>query len=271
MPILLLAGHIVFLIVALTVSGMVPVRRRGLAAQEDRHRRIVKILSLGLLFVVYIVAPIPLRVMGGSAGFDVVFLLLFGWVGLLFWTGACALWWRIIDVYVHRITASRRVWIALVLLPVLLIGSRAVYRSWPSVRAACILRNAELAPLPPSARGLKVNLWFTPMSGEGYLRFNAARDDIAHFLATSPILRDVEYVKHPDDQGRYFCPRDHRNPKSPENFHRYVSRDNGAPRWIIEELRPSMIRYSIDPAGIPSGALIVDEEDNLVFVKLSFD
>jgi len=271
MSILLLAGHVVFFVVALIASGMVPVRKRGIAAKEDRYRRIVKVLGLGLLFVLYVVAPIPIRIMGGSAGFDVVFLLLFGWVGLLFWTGACVLWWRIVDVHAHRITPSRRVWGALVLLPILLIGSLAVYDSWPSVRAACILRNAELAPLPPSAHELKVNLWFTPMSGEGYLRFKAARDDIEHFLAASPVVRDVEYVKHSNDQDRYFHPRDQRNPKSPEAFHRYVSRPNGAPRWTLQELKPSMTRYSIDPAGSPSGALIVDEEDHLVFVKLSFD
>ncbi|UCD52599.1 MAG: hypothetical protein JSW27_08170 [Phycisphaerales bacterium] len=58
-------------------------------------------------------------------------------------------------------------------LPVVLIGGRAVYRSWPSVRAACILRNGELASLPPSAHVLKVKLWFTPMSGERHLRFSA--------------------------------------------------------------------------------------------------
>ena len=272
MPILLLAGHIVFLVVALFASGVVPVRKRDVEAKEDRYRRIVKIVGLGLLFVVYIVVPIPIRIMGGSAGFDVVFLLLFGWVGLLFWTGVCVLWWRVMECLLKLMIADKRLWGLLMLLPVVLIGGRAIYRSWPSVRAACVLYNAELAPLPPSASELKVNLWFTPMSGEGCLRFRAAPDDIERFLATSPILRDVEYAKCSEGQDRFFYPRDARYPTSLEDLQRYVSREGGMPPWVIKDFTGSMTGYRIDPLGSQvSGAVIVDEASHLVFVRLSFD
>jgi len=95
-----------------------------------------------------------------------------------------------VDVQAKWLAPTKGVRTALVLLSVLLIGGHAVYRSWPSVQAARIVRNAGLAPLPPSARALKVNLWFTPMSGQRCLKFRAARDDVANFLTTSPILRD---------------------------------------------------------------------------------
>ena len=239
---------------------------------QNRYRRRVKRIGLGLLFVLYMVVPIPIMIAGGSAGFDVVFLWMFGWISLLLWIGVCLLWWRIVDVHVKRITPSRKVWSTLVLLPVILIGGRAVYRSWPTVRAACILYNADLAPLPPSATEMKVNLWFTPMSGEGHLRFNAAPDDIEHFLAASPILRDVEYAKDSENQITLFYPRNERRSLSPEDIRYRISRDlKRAPAWFIKELTGAMMGYYIDPSGSQiSGTVIVDQEHNLVFVRLSF-
>ena len=112
----------------------------------DRYRRRVKRIGLGLMFAFYMVVPIPIRLVGGSIGFDVVFLWTFGWIGLLLCGGACLLWWRIVDAHAKRITPSNVLWTVLVLLPVILIGGRAVYRSWPSVRVERVLYNVADSP-----------------------------------------------------------------------------------------------------------------------------
>lgn len=249
--------------------------KASVAVTPKHYRQCVKGIALGLLLVLYMVVPVPIRLMGGSAGFDVVFRWTFGWISLLLWIGVCLLWWRIVDVQAKWIAPNKAVWSVLVLLPVILIGGRAVYRSWPSVRAARVLYNADLAPLPPSATEIKVYLWFTPiipMSGEGYLRFRATPDDIEHFLTTSPILRDVEYANDSENQITLFYPRDDRRRLSPEDIRYRISRDlKRAPAWFIKELTGSMMGYYIDPSGSQiSGAVIVDEASNLVFVRLSF-
>jgi len=267
-----LIGLGLFLVMAASVSGVTPSRRRRAATQGERYWRVVRGLGLGMLFLFYMILPIPIRVAGGSAGFDVVFLWAFGWIGLFFWSGVCLLWSRIVEVHARKITSNRAVWSTLVLLPVVVIGAYAIHESLPSVRAACVLDNAELAALPMSASELKVSLWFTPFSGQGCLRFRATPGDIERFLATSPIFRDVEYEECSEGQERFFYPRDARHPTSVEDLQRCVSREGGAPSWRITEFTESMTGYRIDPSGSQiSGAVIVDEDGNLVFVRLSFD
>jgi len=81
------------------------------------------------------------------------------------------------------------IWSVLVLLPVVLLGARSIYNSLPSVRAQQILTSGELGALPESATAITVYAWWTPMSGEDYLKFHASREDIELFVARAPAIR----------------------------------------------------------------------------------
>lgn len=239
---------------------------------KDYGRR-VQSIGAALLLVLYFLVPTLIRLWGGSTGFDVVFLFTFWSIGALFCFGACLLWWRIVTVHAKWIAPNKAAWSSLALLPVILIGGYAAYCSWPSVRAERVLYNADLAPLPPSACEIKVNLWFTPFSGDGQLRFRATPDDIARFLATSPILRDVQYVRYAGSEVALFYPRDERNPMSLEETRERIARDlTRTPVWFVKELEGSMTWYRIDPSGSQtSGTLIVDDDRHVVYVRLTFD
>jgi len=241
--------------------------------RQGRYRRWVKRFGLVLLFVLYIVVPIPIRVAGGSPaeGLDVGFLLLFGWIGLLFWIGACLLWWRIVDVQAKWIAPNKTIRSALILLPVVLIGGRAVYRSWPSVRAERVLYNADLAPLPPSAREIKVYIWAGGFNGEWRLRFRADRADIEQFLEASPALKGAECREYSKERMRLIDPDRHRDrsdddPNGPD----YFRPDFNMPPWYIQEIKGPGKRYETAPSGFSDpGEVIVHTEENLVFVGLS--
>jgi hypothetical protein len=152
---------------------------------------------------------------------------------------------------------------------VVLFGVVSLYNSQPSVRVQKILAGAEFAELPESAMQIKIMTWYTPFSGEEYLRFRASPDDIKSFLEKSPILNNVEFEKYSDKKMRLFSPhRDVFSSSSLDN-HEYINKKPTAPSWYMQEIKDIARRYRIQPKGYNSaGELIVEERNNLVFIKL---
>jgi hypothetical protein len=159
----------------------------------------------------------------------------------------------------------------LMLLPVILVGGRAISRARPSVRAASILASAELAALPPSAREIKVYTWSTPFSGEWRLRFRAERADIERFLEASRILRQAECREYSRERMRLIDPEPYRDrsgddPNGPE----YFRPDLNMPAWYIQEIKTPGKRYETEVSGFSDPAeVIVHTQENLVLVGLS--
>ncbi|MBN2129956.1 MAG: hypothetical protein JW741_10685 [Sedimentisphaerales bacterium] len=154
------------------------------------------------------------------------------------------------------------------LLPVLLFGARSVYRSLPSVRAQEILGTAELAPLPQSATGITVYTWWTPMSGEEYLRFRARREDIEAFVAASPILKGATYRVYSEAKMRLLEPN---RVGAATADHEYIRDYPTAPPWYMQEIRCKARRYRIPRTAYGhKGEIIIDEAHMVIYVKLVF-
>jgi hypothetical protein len=161
--------------------------------------------------------------------------------------------------------------LALTSLPFVIVvslGCLSLYNSLPSVRAQEILAGADFAPLPDSARQIKVLTWSTPMSGEKYLRFRASPTDIESFLRQSPVLEEVEYGEYSDKRMRLFC-SDTTYGTSSQDFHEYITKKKTAPPWYMQEITQSADRYRLLPKGYNhAGELTVEEKTNFVFIKL---
>jgi hypothetical protein len=122
--------------------------------------------------------------------------------------------------------------------------------------------------LPESADQIKVLAWYTPFSGEEFVRFRANPADITSFLEHSPVLEHVEYEEYSDRKMRLFFPRGVRN-TPPHDDHEYINKKPTAPPWYRQEIKDKARRYRIRPLGYDSfGELIIDERNNLVFIKL---
>lgn len=231
------------------------------------YGRRVKCISLGLLFVLQTVIPVVMRTVGGTPWGWIGAGVISGPIGFLFWATLCFCWWGIIG----QMTSDKVTWSVLVLLPVALIGGRAIYRDWPTVRAARILYNANLASLPPSAREIKVFTWSNGFNGEWRLRFRADRADVERFLAASPILKGVECQEYSGQRMRLAEPKGYSkrsddDPNGPD----YFRPDWNMPPWYIQEIKGPGRRYETDPSGFSDpGEVIVHTEDDLVFVGLS--
>jgi hypothetical protein len=226
------------------------------------------ILSIVLLFLLYYVGPVILRQVTGTP---------FGWLG----SGLISRfvgWWflsLLLCLYgglLNRIPKKHRrgvVQMGLPIVLVVLIGGVSLYNSLPSIRARKILENAQFASLPDSATQIKVHIWYTPFSGEEYLRFRADSLDIKLFLDQSAVLEHAEYEEYSDKKMRLFYPRGTTSNKSPGNNYEYISKKPTAPPWYMQEIKDVARRYKIQPKGYNhAGEVIIDEKNNCVFVKL---
>ncbi|MDY0356862.1 MAG: hypothetical protein RBR19_13350 [Sedimentisphaerales bacterium] len=244
---------------------------RDVKMPQNRYLGCLIVAGLVLFFVLYLAVPLMIWRATGTPSGRVVGRLITGPFALLFWLWACCLWWRWLDRRARRMNMSRGVLGALMLLPVILIGGRAIYCAQPSVRAASILADAELAALPPSAREIKVYTWSTPFSGEWRLRFRAERADIERFLEASPILRQAECRQYSRERMRLIDPEPYRNrsgddPNGPD----YFRPDFNMPAWYIQEIKTPGKRYETKPPGFSDpGEVIVHTEENQVLVGLS--
>lgn len=237
---------------------------------QNRYLGGLFVAGLALFAVLYLAVPMMIwRATGTPSGW-VAGRLITGPFAFLLWTWACCLWWQMLKRRANRTSMSKGTLPVLTLLPVILIGARAIYRSWPSVRAANILANAQLAPLPPSASEIKVYMWSTPFSGDWRLRFRADRADIERFLKASAILNAAECREYSQGTMRLAAPDDGERPTGDPNGHDYFRPARQVPNWYIEEIRVPGRRYETDPSGFSDpGEVIVHTEENLVFVSLS--
>jgi hypothetical protein len=237
----------------------------------NRYLRMLQVIGLVLLVLFYVVIPMKIWTVTGTPSGAVAGRLMSGPIAFLFWMVVCCFSWRMVERRAKRKKMDKVMLAVWMLLPVVLIGGRAIYLAWPSVRAANILDNAELAPLPPSASEIKVYTWSTPFSGEWRLRFRAHRADIKRFLEASPILRRAEYQEYSKERMRLIDPEPYRDrcdddPSGPN----YFRPSSNMPPWYIQEIKGPGKRYETDPwrFGDP-GEVIVHTEENLVFVGLS--
>ena len=242
---------------------------------QTRHRlRTSLFLCTALLCLLHVAAPIALRLASGTPCYAVGIGLELLWraIGLCVLMFVFYLYQRVLYDLLRRRIRRRRTWSLLVLLPVLLFGARSVYRSLPPVRARHILGTAELAPLPKSATDIAVYTWWTPMSGEEYLRFHATRADIESFLAQSPILRAAERQDYSPARMRLSEQnRPARTASYSVSRHEYVPDHPTAPPWYMQEIKGNARRYGIRRTTYKHrGELIIDEDNNVVYVRLAF-
>ena len=171
----------------------------------------------------------------------------------------------------RHITGRRLVYAVLFLLPGTMLGGNFFYWSLPRMKAQAILKDVELAPLPKSASGIKVFSWSTGFSGCMFLRFRASRDDIESFLSVSPILKEAEYQRFSKERVRLIEPDDyHQQPQKYRDGNEYFQPTWSAPAWYVEEVKGAGRRYSFIARKFGHGAeVIIDEQQNLVFVRLS--
>lgn len=165
--------------------------------------------------------------------------------------------------------AVRRV---LVLLLLALFCARSVWCSLPSVRAQQILANGGLAGLPESATVIAVYTWWTPFSGEEYLKFEADREDIERFVAEAAILEGAEHQDYSRGKMRLvYRGNTVSNDANGTHDHEYIWHHPSIPPWYMEEVRCRARLYRIRPPGYHhAGEVIIDQDNNVVFVKLVF-
>ncbi len=230
----------------------------------------VSIAGVGLLCLLYIVVPMMIWRATGTPWGWISGCIITGPFIFLFWLLVCRLWWLMLKRRALRIRMSKGKLAVLALLPVVLIGGWAVYREWPSVRAAHILASARLAPLPGPATEIKVYSWSALFSGEWLLRFRADRADIERFLDASPILKEAPCREYSPDRMR-LIERDsvQMRPDGDPNGHDYFRPRSNTPSWYTQEIRVPGERYRIRlPGSSVSGEVIVHTEENVVFVGL---
>jgi hypothetical protein len=235
------------------------------------YLRMLQITGLLLLILFYVVIPMKIWTATGTPSGAIAGRLMSGPVAFLFWIVVCCFSWRMVERRAKRRKMDKVMLAVWTLLPVVLIGGRAIYLALPSVRAANILANAELAPLPPSAREIKVYTWSTPFSGEWRLCFRADRADIERFLEASPALRKAEFREYSAERMRLIDPEPYRDRSNDDpNGPDYFRPDFNMPPWYIQEIRGPGKRYKTKAPGYSDpGEVIVHNEDDLVFVGLS--
>ncbi len=224
--------------------------------------------SASVLFVLYMVVPIAIRLMSGTphhavgTGLD----LLWRTIGLCVLLCLFVLYESLLHNVLPPVLKNGVARSVLVLLPAFLIGGRTIFHSLPSVRAAQILESAELSALPESATEITVYAWWTPMSGEEYLAFRASHDDIELFVGKSPILKAAERRDYSRAKMRLLD-----GERVQSTGAEYIRHHRTAAPWYMEEIRWRARRYRIRPKGYHhEGEVIIDQENDIVFVKLVF-
>jgi hypothetical protein len=105
-----------------------------------------------------------------------------------------------------------------------------------------------------------------------FLRFRASKADIELFLQESPILKGAEWTIYSKDKQRLV------DPDYGSGIVTYFRDENGywplagsAPPWYMPEIRGAGRGYRFrTQRNNFDGEIIIDEEENLVFVELSF-
>ena len=170
---------------------------------------------------------------------------------------------------------------AIVVIALLAIGLIVHFAKRPAVRphqpttqgvrsrqppAQDVLRNGRLADLPPTASGVKTAGWAGIFTGEDFLMFRAAPEDIEKFVAESPSICNSKpeafdsshmHLPYPEDgeeQGR---------------DHTYYRRHKWTPPWYAPTIREKGRTWTSPPHKHHNGgSVIVDDETHTVYIKV---
>jgi hypothetical protein len=128
---------------------------------------------------------------------------------------------------------------------------------------ARILKDGRLYSLPKSASNVKTEGMGGLFTGEGFLSFQATREDIEIFVSNSPSIKNVKpesfneshmYLAYPEDDNF-------------EEKHKYFYKHKHWPKWYDPTIKNEGRLYEIPPIeGHNWGSVIIDFGTNTVLV-----
>ncbi len=223
------------------------------------------VLSFILLLLLCITVPLIIRVQTGAAGLGTEWAVISAVIkcGLFLW--GVVIYQAAAYLTLRRRLMSQLVWAILLVWPSLVIGGRSVYLALPAVRADALLAKIGTAPLPSSARDVKIATEWCPDQEDVYIRFAADPNHVARFLEVSPILKGAEpeqYVHRP------VRAREASLPYSLEESAAYRAQEEG-PEWFRQRLMVPLRRFLVRPEGPNLRIEVsVDERRGTVYVHL---
>jgi len=245
-----------------------PVPADPCAAASPRFPWRFHALNIVVLFLLCIAGPHLMAIKAGggrlpdmmtNAGVFLIF-------GLFLW--GSLLWHLALYHSLGRRVSHPLFWAILFVLPGVLGGTKVFHGSLPTVRVRTLLSFAELAPLPESAREIRIYTWSSPFSGEDLLRFTADRNDVERFLAQSPALQGQEPKRYSAQRMKLPLPKGFQSVPNEGNEY-FVPRHR--PTWYKQEIRGPARKYLVQPPRYQlPGEVLVDEETNTVYVYLCF-
>jgi hypothetical protein len=142
---------------------------------------------------------------------------------------------------------------------------------WPRDEAKYILRDGRLAELPASARCVRAYRWHGLFTGEDYLRFEAAPEDIERFISDSPSISRAAVQRF--DAQHMYLPRDPtRKWWYGDRQHEYYWPHPAAPSWYDTAIRVKGRFFEVpgdpDLRGHNSGSVVIDDETHVVYVYI---
>jgi len=157
--------------------------------------------------------------------------------------------------------------VAIVVLPVLAVGTCYVADRYRNTRPSVILGYARLAPLPTSATNVRAHYWKGLLTFEQCLVFSASQEDIAAFLRESPSLRG--HSPESFDENHKYLPSDAWSllPMEERPKHKYFHRGVTLPEWFDRTIRTRGRLYEFH-VGFP-GMVIVDDATGTVYVRIA--
>ncbi len=168
----------------------------------------------------------------------------------------------------RRRIRNEMIWKTLLLLPAILLIGRIIYSSTPAARTQSVLSSGQLAPLPKSARDIKVGHISFVIGSRRFLKFHASRKDIEHFLNASPGLHDQASEGSRGGKVNLAQPERGQTARAQQESGNRddFACDQGAPAWYKQELMERDRFYQTRDQGVQ---VIVDDEQNVVFVRVS--
>jgi hypothetical protein len=207
------------------------------------------IINAVLIFVFFMLSEILKLIYHGVFSI-IISKTIFVVIGSAFWILLSLTYQVLLYEILKRRLKHNLLWATLFILPSIILGTNLLYASLPTVTSNRILTLAELAPLPASARDIKVYEWSFIFSGEKYLRFRASPSDIEKFLKESSILQNAECENLPAE-------------RMPVRLH-----NPSAPNWYKNEIKQGRL-YIIEPEwGYYPGRVIVNDEEHFVYVNI---
>ncbi|UCG55877.1 MAG: hypothetical protein JSU70_13515 [Phycisphaerales bacterium] len=243
--------------------------------QENRAWRVMLwsyVLNFVLLFGLCVVGRSVLRAQSNGGALPNIMAVAGGIFVFGFFSWGLLIYQFVLHQLLRRRITRPVVWVILFVLPAVLIGGWSLSYSLPSAQAGRILSNANLAPLPKSATDVKAYVWSSPFSGEEFLRFRASPEEIERFLRESPILQGVECERFSKERMRLPAEAglEKWRPYEQAGHETFIPRST-TPVWYKQEIRSPARRYIIQPERYQfPGEVLVDDEENVVFVYLCF-